>query len=485
VQHGRVIVGDEFRYSGATGKGALEVFDGGILELQSGACVAPFIGSNRKSVYNVNIYRNGTLQAGSPERPLTSDARLLLGFVENDQPGRSGLYAAVGSLVRVFTTDPTKARLVISAISSDPEFYDGNGEPVGDPAVAAHGNTGIALQLAGDTDLNGVHFDYVSAGGIGLAGGEQPGSWSNVTWGAHNAGEPESLFGELAAGGNVYYHSRSDERSEYGLTVRAVAEMVEYMETRDPFRLHTLPPNIKGQDSTKDFRPVLQVETAAGAQRYFLPRDDAFLQNGQPVNSGQLSVKPGNRITFLKFDVSGVGADARSATLKLTENGDVGNGTLRVYKGSHSNWTETSITLDNAPGKQGELDSVSGSVKVSQTVEFDVSSLITGDGVYSVIVDMDKGGNDIAFSSKENKSYNFMERPEALIFKEPIEVTIETRTPGAKIRYTLDGTEPTRTSPVYEGPIPLNKTTRLMARAYKLGVGFSPVFSTTYVFGRP
>ena len=60
-------------------KGMLEgLVDGGILELQSGACVAPFIGSNRKSVYNVNIYRNGTLQAGSPERPLVRDARLLL-----------------------------------------------------------------------------------------------------------------------------------------------------------------------------------------------------------------------------------------------------------------------------------------------------------------------------------------------------------------------------------------------------------------------
>jgi hypothetical protein len=122
-------------------------------------------------------------------------------------------------------------------------------------------------------------------------------------------------------------------------------------------------------------------------------------------------------------------------------------------------------------------------------IEIDVSSLITGNGVYSLVIEMDDGGNDIWFSSKENENHDhILKTPvavvfhEPVVFREPIDVTIQTRVPGAKIRYTLDGTEPTKDSPVYEGPIHLEKTTKITAKAYKPGVGFSPVFSTTYVF---
>jgi hypothetical protein len=77
---------------------------------------------------------------------------------------------------------------------------------------------------------------------------------------------------------------------------------------------------------------------------------------------------------------------------------------------------------------------------------------------------------------------NVIQTPVAVVFKEPVLVSLVTRVPGAKMRYTLDGTDPTKDSPVYEGPIRLEKTTRIMAKAYKPGVGFSPTFTTTYVF---
>ena len=69
LQHGKMIVSGDFRFSGVTGKGAFEIYDGGILEIQSGGRIGPFDPDNAKSVYNFNIYRNGTIQAGSPERP--------------------------------------------------------------------------------------------------------------------------------------------------------------------------------------------------------------------------------------------------------------------------------------------------------------------------------------------------------------------------------------------------------------------------------
>lgn len=136
------------------------------------------------------------------------------------------------------------------------------------------------------------------------------------------------LFGKLAANPNAYYHGRgSDQKSEYGLTTRALVSMQEYLEQSDPFRLKTLPPNTK------------------------------------------------------------------------MKNVDRGN----------------------------------------------------------------------------------MKTPVAVIFAKSVAVTIETRVPGAKIRYTLDGTEPDKNSPLYEGSILIERTTKLTAKAYKPGIGFSPVFTTTYV----
>jgi hypothetical protein len=332
LQRGRMIVSGDLRWSGVTSKGSLEIYDGGILEIQSGGRVAPFESRNSKAVFNLNVYRNGTIQAGSPERPLTSDAQLLLGFAENDQPGRTGLYAALGSMMRVYTTDPKKARLVISAITAVPDFFDGKGRPVGKPEEKASGSKGIAMQLAGDVRLENTRFDYVSVGGIGVAEPGMTNDWKNIEFGPNCAAPAGQLFSTMKADPNSYYHARGDMKSEFGLTVKAMKSMDDYLEVADPFALRSLPEN---------------------------------------------------------------------------------------------------TTIKKLGG----------------------------------------GGNAI-------------ETPVAVVFKEPVAVTLISKVPGAKIRYTLDGTEPTKDSPEYETPIRLEKTTRIMAKAFKPGVGFSPTFTTTYVIQR-
>lgn len=329
LQRGRLIVSGDFRWSGITSKGALEIYDGGILEIQSGGRVAPFVSRNNKAVFNINVYRNGTIQAGSPERPLTSDAYLLLGFEENDKPGRTGLYAALGSMIRVYSADPKKARLVVSSITSVPNFYNGRGQSVGTPNEKAKGKKGIALQLAGDVDFDNTFFDYVSAAGIGLGNPAQKKDWSNISFGSHCAASEAQLFSKLAANPNSYYHARGDMKSEYGLTVTAMKNMDRFLTDADPFRLKASP--------------------------------------------GTTEIKTLGR------------------------------------------------------GK------------------------------------------------------NTIKTPVAIIYRKPVTVTITSKVPGASMRYSTDGTEPTKDSPSYEGPITLSKTTRLMVKAYKFGVGFSPTLSTTYV----
>ena len=63
----------------------------------------------------------------------------------------------------------------------------------------------------------------------------------------------------------------------------------------------------------------------------------------------------------------------------------------------------------------------------------------------------------------------------------PVEIT--TKTDGAEIRYTTDGTPPTATTgTVYTGPILIDQTTNLRAAAYKPGYISSNVDTQTYLF---
>ncbi len=53
------------------------------------------------------------------------------------------------------------------------------------------------------------------------------------------------------------------------------------------------------------------------------------------------------------------------------------------------------------------------------------------------------------------------------------------------IRYTLDGSEPTESSPLYDGPLRLDRTRELRARAWQVGKGAGPVAQAVYVETQP
>ncbi|WP_418696290.1 GH92 family glycosyl hydrolase [Bacteroides sp.] len=55
------------------------------------------------------------------------------------------------------------------------------------------------------------------------------------------------------------------------------------------------------------------------------------------------------------------------------------------------------------------------------------------------------------------------------LFMDKTTVTLATATEGAVIRYTLDGSEPTETSSLYEQPFELDKTTQIKAKGFKDG----------------
>ena len=64
-------------------------------------------------------------------------------------------------------------------------------------------------------------------------------------------------------------------------------------------------------------------------------------------------------------------------------------------------------------------------------------------------------------------------------------VTITCGTENASIYYTLDGSDPTDSNTLYSGPIALEATTTVKARAYKAEMAPSAVVSATYVYKAP
>jgi hypothetical protein len=72
--------------------------------------------------------------------------------------------------------------------------------------------------------------------------------------------------------------------------------------------------------------------------------------------------------------------------------------------------------------------------------------------------------------------------PPAGAFTQPVNVAISTTTPGATIRYTIDGTEPTASSTVYNTPINISSTTTVKAKAWADGLNPSMTATAAYMF---
>jgi hypothetical protein len=85
----------------------------------------------------------------------------------------------------------------------------------------------------------------------------------------------------------------------------------------------------------------------------------------------------------------------------------------------------------------------------------------------------------------------FVQAPHASVksgfFNQPFNLVLSTETPGAEVRYTLDGSEPTTSSEPYTGPIfigglPTKAVVTVRAVGFKAGQVKSPATTRTYIF---
>jgi hypothetical protein len=146
------------------------------------------------------------------------------------------------------------------------------------------------------------------------------------------------------------------------------------------------------------------VTTSSSALTFAPSADTQILATRPNKNFGSATTLPVDndptRQVLLKFTVSGVGgATVANAKLRIfCMNGSpVGGAFFRV---ADTSWLENTVTWGNAPAADPSVLASLGAVKRNTWYEIDLSSLVTGDGTYSLRITT-TSGDGATYVSKE------------------------------------------------------------------------------------
>ena len=138
----------------------------------------------------------------------------------------------------------------------------------------------------------------------------------------------------------------------------------------------------------------------------FPPIEDAYVQSNKGYDQTIIRLDENNRTSYLKFDLSPIaeiGGYITAAILQFTVESDEGNGTVDIYKGLHTNWTEQELDDSNVPEIDVHLGAITKEYKIGNTeqVVLRASDLLAEQ---TTLVLRHQGGNDLAIASKEHPS---------------------------------------------------------------------------------
>jgi parallel beta-helix repeat protein len=138
----------------------------------------------------------------------------------------------------------------------------------------------------------------------------------------------------------------------------------------------------------------------------FVPSADAYVSESEPTTNN--GTRPNLRLdgspvvrSYLRFSVSGVSGTISRARLRLYANTSSVTG-YEAHGASDTSWGELMITHANAPSF-GSAISSSGAFASGTYTEVDVTPLITGDGMYTIVL---TATGPTAFSLGSRESVN-------------------------------------------------------------------------------
>ncbi len=156
----------------------------------------------------------------------------------------------------------------------------------------------------------------------------------------------------------------------------------------------------------------------------FEPTDDAQVKLTAPASNygdkGTGKVESGKFQSYFKFNVTGISTTVESAVLRLRvadgeTDGSVSGGSIHLtsnqFSGTSQSWTEAGLNAGNAPTVQQGPLSTRGAVAMNEVVEFDVSSVVSGNGVFSFCI-ISSSGDQVKYFTKEGTA---PEKPQLVI----------------------------------------------------------------------
>jgi len=152
--------------------------------------------------------------------------------------------------------------------------------------------------------------------------------------------------------------------------------------------------------------------------------EDGQVKLSEPLSNygakGTAKVDLGKFRAYYKFNVSGLSGNVESAVLRLqvsdgVSDGSDSGGTVNLasnsFSGTTQSWTEAALAAGNAPDiVQGTLET-KGPVASNEIVEFDVSAVVNGDGVFSFCI-TGNSTDQVKYYTKEGTT---SQKPELVI----------------------------------------------------------------------
>ena len=112
------------------------------------------------------------------------------------------------------------------------------------------------------------------------------------------------------------------------------------------------------------------------------------------VNTNNRSIE-----SYIRFTVGGISGVVQNARLRVYSTAESSNNGPAAYAAGNT-WTETGITWNNRPARNGGALDNKGAISQNTWVEYTVTSRVTGNGTYTFVLAGDSR-DDIRFSSRE------------------------------------------------------------------------------------
>ena len=151
-----------------------------------------------------------------------------------------------------------------------------------------------------------------------------------------------------------------------------------------------------GATSSVSFAPVADSWISSDNPDTNYGTNTTIRTDGSPVSSA-----------YLRFDLSSLSGTVSKAILEVHAGSESGRG-VSIHTVADNSWGETTITYANAPSPSSTVTDSSGGYSTGTTLQFDVTSLVTGPGLVSFAI-TDNNNTARRFDSRES------DHPESLV----------------------------------------------------------------------